>query len=136
MNSDECKDRVIILADGAAFGAYIENIISLKSIRNDIGVYLPESFEWLILRSGILNATEIPDILEHPEDFIDSSIYFSWERFFTKLLEDKTGSDEKMHYSKARLSDYFLTNRSIQKIMDVIPESIRGWLETRELFVA
>ena len=122
------NEPVIILADGAAFGAYIENIISLQEIRGNTGIYLPESFEWLILRSGVINNTEIPEILEHPENFIDSKIYFSWERYFTDLLEKKTAIDDKIRYSKSRIANYYLSNRCINKILEVIPEDIRKTL--------
>ena len=122
------NDPVIILADGAAFGAYIESILSMQEIRGNTGIYLPESFEWLILRSGVINNTEITEILEHPEDYIDSEVYFSWERYFTDLLERETASNDKMRYSKSRIANYYLSNRCINKILEVIPEDIRNYL--------
>ncbi len=32
---------------------------------------LPESFEWLILQSGLIKEKELQDILESPEEFIE-----------------------------------------------------------------
>lgn len=55
----------------------------------NIILYLPESFEWLILSSGILKDADVKLILSSPENFIDSKLYFSWERFFTSLLIEK-----------------------------------------------
>lgn len=43
---------------------------------------LPESFEWLILKSGIIHAEHLVDILENPGDYIESQKFFSWENFF------------------------------------------------------
>lgn len=61
-------------------------------------LYLPESFEWLILSSRILNDSEIDKILEVPSDYIDSEKYFSWERFFTELLIEKSKvKNQKVH---------------------------------------
>ena len=53
----------------------------------------PESFEWMILKSGILRDSSIDEILTHPEDFVDNREYISWERFFTALLQEKTAED-------------------------------------------
>ena len=115
----------IVMADGAAFGAYIENILSMHPFRKELSIYLPESFEWIILRSGIIDKTVISEILEHPEDFIDSSVYFSWERYFTALLEKETGDDRILHYSKDHLPEYFLSARNIRKILEVFPDDIK-----------
>ena len=128
LSAEGKDDKTIIFADGAAFGAYIESILSIREIRKDIGLYLPESFEWLILKSGVIGSSDIPDILDHPEDYIDSSVYFSWERFFNALLEEKTADDARMRYNKIRLADYYLTDRSIRMILNVIPENIRNCL--------
>lgn len=123
------NDSVLVIADGAAFGAYIESILVLRDLNHDSGLYLPESFEWLILKSGIINKAEISDILDHPEDYIDSSLYLSWERFFTDLLEKETSEDKKLRYSKTKLNDYYISNRNIQKVLQVIPEEIRHFLD-------
>ena len=48
-------------------------------------LYLPESFEWLILLSGVLESNEIEQILDEPYAYIESKEWFSWERFFTGL---------------------------------------------------
>ncbi len=122
------ENSTIVFADSAAFGAYIDNILSIREYKKDISLYLPESFEWLILRSGIVNKTKINDILAQPENYIDSSLYFSWERYFTDLLEKETADDRIMRYRKDRLSDYYISGRSIQKILDVMPEEIRNLL--------
>ena len=58
--------------------------------KKNICLYLPESFEWLILNSGLIEEKNVRNILEQPEKFIDSREFLSWERFFTKLLTDIT----------------------------------------------
>lgn len=45
--------KVFVIADGAAFGSEIDRILKLRSIAN-IRLCLPESFEWLILKSGLI----------------------------------------------------------------------------------
>ena len=46
-------------------------------------MYLPESFEWMILNVGVVQEKEIMEILKEPEKYIEGQKYFSWERFFT-----------------------------------------------------
>ena len=116
--------RLLVLADGAAFGAYIESLTSLREIYGDVGIYLPESFEWLILSSGVTNDAEIPEILEHPEDYIDSSVYFSWERFFTDLLETKTADNTLMKYNKSKLNDYYISDNILRRVLNVMPNEV------------
>lgn len=47
----------LVIADGAAFGSLIESCISSFQSQTDrrISLWLPESFEYLILNSGIFN---------------------------------------------------------------------------------
>ncbi len=128
LNDLNTSSNTLVFADGAAFDAYIENIITLRELHRNIGLYLPESFEWLILKSGVINSAEISDILKHPEDYIDSSVYFSWERYFTELLEKETADDELKKYNKSKISDYYISDRILQKVLNVMPEKITKFL--------
>ena len=83
-------EKILVIADGAAFGPEMDRVLQLVHTRKNLMLYLPESFEWLILSSGILKDAEITQILQIPADYIDSKEYFSWERYFTKLLTEKT----------------------------------------------
>ena len=60
-------------------------------------------------------------ILENPEDYIDSKLYFSWERYFTKILVEKT-KDSYLKYSKSKLNESYLH----EKYRRVILESLEG----------
>lgn len=53
-------------------------------IKNDemLILYLPEAFEWLVLKSNALRDSYILEVLDAPAEYIESSLYFSWERFF------------------------------------------------------
>ena len=42
-----------MIADGAAFGSEMEKLMRLIKGYPNIALYLPESFEWLILKSGV-----------------------------------------------------------------------------------
>ena len=77
-------------------------------------------FEWLVLKSGIIDGKSVQDILIHPEDFIESKEYFSWERFFTALLSNYT-KGSYLKYSKSKLNTSYLHKKVKLAILDVIP---------------
>lgn len=116
----DTNQKVIVIADGAAFGSEIDRIYKLQTTNpGKITLYLPESFEWLILKSNVLRMQDIREILEAPENHIDSSVYFSWEQYFTQLLSDRTNGTY-MQYTKAHLAPFYLQNENIQKILGEI----------------
>lgn len=121
-------EGVTVVADGAAFGSQMGRVHQLITRRGGIRLYLPESFEWLILSSGILDDKEVREILERPHDYIDSSQYLSWERFFTKLLVDKT-KGTWMQYSKARLNPVYLQGKCRERILMALPPALREMLD-------
>ena len=115
-------DRVLVIADGAAFGSELEKIYQLMEAQpNKITLYLPESFEWLVLKSGILGSQTPKEILDHPSDFIESSLYFSWEQYFTDLLIQLT-HDTVLHYSKNRLNPSYLQPANVAKVLRAMQE--------------
>lgn len=69
-----CGGEILIIADGAAFGSEMEKLTQLMKSGKEIVLYLPESFEWLILKSGIIEDREIKQILSSPADYIESSV--------------------------------------------------------------
>ena len=84
----------------------------------DVKCYLPESFEWIILKSGLIDGNEIQDILAHPQDFAESQDYFSWELFFTDVLIQYT-KDTYLQYHKRRLNTVYLHERAKKEILRV-----------------
>lgn len=113
-------NTVLVIADGAAFGPEIERVLSLKNAKN-IMLFLPESFEWIILRSGVVKDTEINAMLEKPYDYIESGKYFSWERFFTDVLTEKT-KGTYLKYDKSQLNKSYISPNEKNAILGVMPE--------------
>lgn len=111
---------VLIIADGAAFGPEIEKTLAQRRKRNII-LFLPESFEWMILSSELFSDTQTKEMLQNPENTIESSMFFSWERFFTKYLTDKT-KDTYLHYGKRELNPVYLQDHEKAAIMKGFPE--------------
>ena len=84
-------------------------------------IWTPESFEYLVLQSGIIQSEGLRDILNAPEDFIESGEYSSWERFFTRLLEDLT-RNSIYSYSKKKLNSNYLTKENRDKIEKLLED--------------
>lgn len=113
------EGSVLVIADGAAIGPEMNELYQLMCQKPKVKCYLPESFEWLVLKSGIIDGKVIQDILEHPEDFVESRKYFSWERFFAALLVEYT-QGSYLKYSKNKLNEAYLREKLKQAILDVI----------------
>lgn len=110
------ENEILVVADGAAFASQMNRITYLMNRNNNIHLYLPESFEWLLLNSEIISDGELKNILQNPSDFIESAEYFSWERFFTATLIEKT-KGTYLQYNKSRLNGNFLIDSIQQKIL-------------------
>ena len=117
-------EKILVIADGAAFGPEMDRVFQLVQTKEDLALYLPESFEWLILSSGILKDAEVSQILQAPSDYIDSNDYFSWERYFTALLTEKTAGTH-LNYTKKTLNEAYLK--------DGVKNAILGQIEKVDL---
>lgn len=114
---------IVVIADGAAFGAEMERLVNLARLWENIVLYLPESFEWLILHSGVVSDKEIAEVLSDTSNYVESSEYFSWERFFTALLIKKTDGSY-LQYAKRRLNTSYCADKIAGQILQDI-----GWIE-------
>ena len=117
-------EKILVIADGAAFGPEMDRVLQLVQTRKNLALYLPESFEWLVLSSGILKDTEVAQILQTPSGYIDSKEYFSWERYFTALLIEKA-SGTYLNYTKKTLNEAYLR--------DGVKNAILGQMQKVEL---
>lgn len=116
----------LVIADGAAFGSLMESCMSSFQVQTDrrISLWLPESFEYLILTSGVLKSEKITQILENISEYVECEKYESWESFFTELLVTLTaGRVEK--YSKNVLNAYYLQDWIVDKIKGQLPIEVK-----------
>ena len=111
-------ENALVIADGASIGPEMNELAQYMRAHPDVKCYLPESFEWIILKSGLIDGNEIQDILAHPQDFAESQDYFSWERFFTDVLIQYT-KDTYLQYHKRRLNTVYLHERAKKEILRV-----------------
>lgn len=119
---DAAEQVVLVIADGAAFGPEMEGALALGAYKQ-VKLFLPESFEWLVLKSGLIRDPEVEKVLSNPADYIDSCDFFSWERFFNAFLVDKT-SGSYLSYDKRKLNRAYLGDRERDAIKGVMPKSI------------
>lgn len=115
--------HTLIIADGAVFGSQINRIERFVKENKFLHLYLPESFEWLLLNSGILKQPKIKDILMHTAEYIESERYFSWEQYFTELLVQNT-KDSYLKYSKKKLNPNYLQPVIKKNIIDSIEKIV------------
>lgn len=111
--------EICVVADGAAIGPEMNRLYKETLKKKNIHLYLPESFEWLILSSGLISDKDIKTILEEPENYIDSTEHFSWERFFTKLLVTRT-EETYLKYSKSKLNSNYLHEKNKERIVNMM----------------
>lgn len=116
---DKEQKETLVIADGAAFGPEMAHTSQLLRGNVNIKLYLPESFEWLLLYADILNKPFIRKKLEEAENYIESEKYFSWERYFTDLLMEET-KDSPYPYDKSNLKDYYLQDKIVQKVLEAM----------------
>jgi len=111
--------NVVVIADGAAFGAEIADIVEQQTLRpRKLAIFLPESFEWLIIKSGVVKKIDTNKI-DHPEQYADSTLYMSWEQYFTDLLIETTKESDYMQYTKSHLADYYIQEKNIAEITKI-----------------
>lgn len=118
LNSHD-NENILVIVDGAAFGSEMHRVTELIRDKKEIAIYLPESFEWLVLLSGVVKNSMLNSILESPTDHIECKEYFSWERFFTAILIDMT-KDSYLAYKKKNLNSVYLTDTVKKSILERI----------------
>lgn len=128
-NVEKCIREVkgqntVAIVDGAAFGSYIEECINIATVKNHVVyIWTPESFEYLLLRAGVVKVPDLEEILDKTYDFIDSTEYLSWERYYTNLIEVNT-RDTVMQYQKKKLNERYLVPTVLKKVIDIFPEEL------------
>lgn len=115
--------RVLVIVDGAAFGCEIGKVLRyLKTSNVRCVLYAPESFEYLILSSKIL---DVPmSVLQESYLYADSKQFMSWEEFYSYHLA-KITRNSVYQYSKAKLAEVYKTEGNVKKISMTIPKQIR-----------
>ncbi|MDE6947659.1 MAG: hypothetical protein K2P14_10800 [Anaeroplasmataceae bacterium] len=119
------KEKVIFLiADGAVFAPIYARLLEYKLLNIDavdIRLFLKESFEYIILDSGVVSCNL--KYLRQTEDYADTTRFLSWEAFYTDLLV-KLMSKTKYRYSKSgnKFEVLLLEKGNVKKMYQYIRE--------------
>lgn len=113
----------VLIADGAAFGSELLEVLSLLKNTNKVTLWIPESFEYLLLKSGVVWKHGVDNILLNPSEYIDSSEFVSWERFFTWMVTEIM-KDTNHPYSKSKLGEWYLSEENLEKFKSVVPKQL------------
>lgn len=122
--------NILAVVDGAAFGADMQQFMR-KSDNLPVRcvLFAPESFEYIRLSSGILQVDR--DKLENTYNYADSTVFSSWERYYTRYLMDVT-EGTIYQYQKRSLNKNYLTEGNLKKIIEQIPKAIKiNWAGDR-----
>jgi hypothetical protein len=115
-------EKCVAIVDGAAFGSEMDKIYSWLKANPHNAIFAPESFEYLILSSGVV---EVPaDILSRTYQFADSCKYLSWEQFYTDYLIQTTRKTNHA-YQKSMLNSFYTTKGSMSKILRQMPNNLK-----------
>ena len=121
----EVGKNKLAIVDGAAFGSEMEALMQyIRYFDKQIKLYAPESFEYLVLRSSLFPSKEIQKRLDETYQYADSKEYFSWERYYTKLLSEETRDTEK-RYQKAHLNEYYLSEKNQALLLEYVPKNMK-----------
>ncbi len=115
-------DKVVAIVDGAAFGPEMNRIHEWLQWNPGNAVFAPESFEYLVLASGIIDVPK--DVLNKTFDYADSCKYMSWEQFYTDYLVQMTARED-YPYQKGKLHPFYLTKGNADKILQLLPDKLR-----------
>lgn len=97
-----------LVVDGAAFGGYIEPVLSL-------GMLKPESFEYLLLKTSAFQKY-LSDELENTWKYCDSIQYVTWERYYTDLLCEMCKKYYAFSYTKRKLNAFFINQPFFEQV--------------------
>lgn len=111
------NERILVIADGAAFGSEIDRVMQLMGGKDQVVLYLPESFEWLILKAKVVKSKWADQVLEKPWEYVESKTYFSRERFFTAVLIEETNGSY-LAYAKRKLNPAYLNDSVKDSILE------------------
>ena len=115
------ETNVLCIVDGADYGAHIYKIYSYAQHNKsrNITIWLPESFEFILLKAGVISFTGLDKILENPSEYVECKDYLSWERFFTALAQQYGNN-----YRKGKLPKYYKNDIFIEKVKNIMPKEL------------
>lgn len=114
---------ILIVVDGAAFGAFYDSLRNVvKQVFNTV-IYLPESFEYVLLSSELFAEEGLSEKLNSTYDYADSAKYMTWEQYYTDLLKTLTDKTELV-YTKSKLNPAYLIPDNFKTISKLFVDEL------------
>lgn len=133
-NIKEGIKTIVIIGDSAGLGDHAMDLIDLKvkaieKFGVKVFLFLPESFEYILLRSRLFYKFITKDVLVSTQDYAESSKFLSWERFYTKVVIELAKNYGSIgSYSKSALTPFYLNKTNLKYIADAADEVLeKGW---------
>ncbi len=116
------EKHILAIVDGAAFGADVGKVMRYLAVSGKkCVIYAPESFEYLILKAGVITIPQ--DLINETYNYAESTKFISWEEYYTDcLVQNSLGTVYR--YGKTKLNDRYKTPKIIDKLKQVMPEQI------------
>lgn len=108
----------VAVVDGAAFGFELRDALEAANLHSS-GILAFESFEYCILKSGIVS---IPSTIDIDCPQVDYHRYLTWENYYTQLLQNLT-QNTILQYSKDHLNSNYSAPGNTNKILKVYDPS-------------
>ena len=112
-------DTIYAVVDCAAFGNCME-----KAVRSGAHILRAESFEYMILNTSVFGKYLDKELTE-TYDYAESSMYYTWEQYYTGLLQDLCKKYPNCTYKKERwnaLNNMFKSEKFLKEISDQLTD--------------
>ena len=124
---------IFIIVDGAAFGAFVDEIFDTIDHYNiDIFILAPESFEYLLLKAGAVRCNN--KLLDETYDYCDKKHFLqecpnfdlgknklvSWEQFYTAYIQYLSRGNKDTEYAKSILKPYYFRYKNA--VLALLPD--------------
>lgn len=127
---DNINSKLFIVVDGSAFGKCIQPLDALIRRRDNLHLFIPDSFECVLLKSDVIGITkeqdakyyegiDVNDILKSPKDYIDIT-KFTLEQYYEDILV-KCMAHTKFPYSKSSENDFYVSAKLLSNARKIIP---------------
>lgn len=118
-------NNIYIIVDGAAYGNQIASLLSkIEELPNNVAIFAPESFEYLLLNTSLFKKF-CKDELINTSDYVESSVYGTWENYFESLLKKLCSNYNGVVYYKTNWSSL---NKFFKQpvILDEVRNQLQG----------
>ena len=118
----EEEGKIIAVVDGAAFGGFIAPLMNVAKLNDNVQIYAPESFEYMLLQTDSLKR-KLEDELENTWKYCDISKYLTWEQYYTDLIGKICEQEYNFSYSKAHLHKSFMNESTKNQVKQCLFEN-------------